>query len=77
MVVELVHCADTGIPAAKEDVALPAVLGVAGCSLFDAPPQSDHRGVLDCQGLGRCGGGGHLGIPEGCQYTVRLLCTYI
>ena len=63
-VVELVHCADTDKPAAKEGGALPAALGVAGCSPSDAPPQCDHRRVLDCQGLGRCKGGGHLGIPN-------------
>ena len=75
MVVELVHCADTGKPAVKAGAALPAALGVAGCSLSDAPPQSDHRCVLDCQGLDRCKGGGHLGILEGykgsfCMVTV-------
>ena len=58
-------CVDTGKPTAKESVALPAALGVTECSVFDAPPQSDKRGVLDCQGLGRCGEGGYLGIPEG------------
>ena len=58
-------CADTGIPAAKEGVALPAAHRVAGYTLPDAPPQSDPRGVLDCQGLGRWGGGGYLGMPEG------------
>ena len=64
MVVGLGCCADTGIPAGKEGAALPAAHEVAGCSLPDAPPQSDHRGVLDCQGLGRCEGGAYLGIPE-------------
>ena len=64
-VVVLVHCADTGKPAVKEGAALLAALGVAGCSLSYAPPQSDHRHVQDCQGLDRCKGGGHLGIPEG------------
>ena len=59
------YCVDTGKAAAKEGAALPAAHGVAGCSLFDVPPQSDHRGVLDCQGLGRCEGGGHLEIPDG------------
>ena len=65
-------CADTGTQAAKEDVALPAAHEVAGCSLSDAPPQSDHRGVLDYQGLGRCGGGGYLGIPEGYKGSVSI-----
>ena len=64
-VVELVRCADTGTPAAKEGAAHPAALGVAECSLSDAPPQCDHRHVLDCQGLGRCKGGERLGKPEG------------
>jgi len=64
-------CVDTGKPAAKEGVVLPVAHGVDGCSLLDAPPQSDHTDVLDCQGLGRCEGGGHLGIPEVGQ-SVRL-----
>ena len=64
-VVVLVHCVDTGEPAVQEGVALLVALGVAGYSLSYAPPQSDHRHVLDCQGLDRCKGGGHLGIPEG------------
>ena len=70
-----VRCADTGTQVVKEGVALPAAHRVAGCSPFDAPPQSDHRHVLDCQGLDRCKGGGHLGIPVGvkgsfCMITV-------
>ena len=65
MVVELGCCVDTGKSAAEEGTALPAVLGVAECSPSDVPPQSDPRGVLDYQCLGRCGGGGYLGIPEG------------
>ena len=64
-------CVDTGKPAAKEGVVLPAAHKVDRCSLLDAPPQSDHTDVLDCQGLGRCEGGGHLGIPEVGQ-AVRL-----
>ena len=77
----LVHCVDTGKPAVKEGVALLAALGVAGCSLSYAPPQSDHRHVLDCQGLDRCKGGGHLGIPDGvkglfCMVTVLLPSKY-
>ena len=63
-VVELGCCADTGTQAAKVGVVLPAVHEVAVCSLSDAPPQSDPRGVLDCQGLHRCEGGGYLGIPD-------------
>ena len=63
-VVGLGCCADTDKPAVKDGVVLPADHGVAGCSPSDAPPQSDLRGVLDCQGLGSYEGGGHLGIPE-------------
>ena len=61
----LVCCGDTGIPAAKEGAVLPAALGAAVCSLPDAPLQSGPQAGLDCQGLGRCGGGGCPGIPEG------------
>ena len=53
-------------------VVLPAAHEVVGCSLSDAPPQSDHRGVLDYQGLDRCGGGGYLGIPEGYKSSVSI-----
>ena len=74
-VVVLVHCADTGKPAVKEGAALLAALGVAGCSLSYAPPQSDHRHVLDCQGLDRCKGGGHLGIPVGIKFIVHSYCV--
>ena len=74
-VVVPVHCADTGTQAVKEGVALPAALGVAGYTLPDVPPLSDHRHVLDYQGLDRCKGGGHPGIPVGvkgsfCMITV-------
>ena len=71
-VVELGCCADTGTPGAKAGVALRAAHEVAGCSPCDVPPQSDPRGVLDCQGLGRYGEGGHLGIPEGCMMCPLL-----
>ena len=71
-VVVLGCCADTGTPVAKEGVVLPAAHRVAECSLSDAPPQCDPGHGLDCQGLGKCEGGGHLGIPEG---VIWLLCT--
>ena len=58
-------CVDTGKQAAKEGVAHPAAHRVAECSPFDAPPQCDPGHGLDCQGLGRCGEGGYLEIPEG------------
>ena len=58
-------CADTGKPAPKEGVVLPAAHEVDGCSLSAVPPQSDPKGVLDCQDLGRYEEGGYLGIPEG------------
>ena len=70
-------CADTGTQAAKEGVALPAALGVAGYTLPDAPPQSDHRHVLDCQGLGRWGGGGYLGMPEGVIDQVYITPNFV
>ena len=58
-------CGDTGTPAVKKGAVLPAALGAAVCSLPDAPLQSDPQAGLDCQGLGRYGGGGCLEIPEG------------
>ena len=54
------HCTSV----VEEGVALLTAPGVAECSLFDAPPQSDPSGVPDYQGLGRWEVGGYLGIPE-------------
>ena len=65
MVGSLGCCVDTGKSAAEEDAALPAVLGVAECSLPDVPIQSDPGRCLDSQGLGKCEGEGYLEIPEG------------
>ena len=65
MVGRLGCCVDTSKSAAEEGAALPAVLGVAGCSLSDVPIQSDLGRCLDCQGLGRCEGEGYPGIPAG------------
>ena len=64
MVGRLGCCVDIGKSAAEEGAALPAVLGVAGCSPSDGLIQSDPGHCLDCQGLGRCEGEGHPGIPE-------------
>ena len=65
MVGRLGCCVDTGKSAAEEGAALPAVLGVAECSLSGVVIQNDPGRCLDCQGLGRCEGEGYLGIPEG------------
>ena len=65
MVGSLGCCVDTGKSAAEEDAALPAVLGVAECSLPDVPIQSDPGRCLDSQGLGKCEDEGYLEIPEG------------
>ena len=76
--VELGCCAGTGKPVEKEGVVLPAAHRVAECSPSDAPPQCDPGHGLDCQGLGRCEGEGHLGIPEGDKWFIVytwLLCT--
>ena len=43
---------------------------MAGCSPSDALPRSDLRGVLNYQGLGRCGGEVYPEIPEGLQSSV-------
>ena len=56
---------DTGKPVAEEGAALPAALGVAGCSLPDVLLQGDPRGDLDWQDLGSYEGEGYLGIPKG------------
>ena len=65
MVGKLGCCVDTGKSVAEEGAVLPAVLGVAECSLSDVVIQNDPGRCLDCQGLGRCEGEGYLGIPEG------------
>ena len=64
MVGRLGCCVDTGKSAAEEGAALPAVLGVAECSLSVVVIQNDPGHCLDCQGLGRCEGEGYLEIPE-------------
>ena len=56
---------DTGKPVAEEGAALPAALGVAGCTLPDVLLQGDPRGDLDWQDLRSYEGGGYLGIPNG------------
>ena len=65
--------ADTGLPAAKEGGARPAAHEVAECSPSDVPPQCDPGRAQDYQGLCRCEGGGHLGIPEGVKrFSVNM-----
>ena len=63
-VVELECCGDTGVPAAQEGAAPPVAHGVAECSPFDAPPQTDPSGGLDSEGPHSWVGEGCLGTPE-------------
>ena len=65
MVGRLGCCVDTAYISCKRSAALPAVLGVAECSLSDVLLQTDPGRCLDCQGLGRCEGEGYLETPEG------------
>ena len=62
-VVGLGHPVDTGTQAVKVDGAHLGICGVAEYSLSDAPTQSEPRGVLDYQGLGRKHGGDCQEIP--------------
>ena len=70
MVGRLGCCVDTDKSAAEEGAALPAVLGVAECSLSDVLIRNDPGHCLDYQGLGRCEGEGYLEIPVISPFSV-------
>ena len=65
-------CEGTGVQAAQEDAALPAVGGVSGCSPSVAPPRTEPKGGQHFQGQCSCGEGGIHGNLHGKAYNTDI-----